>query len=364
VPAETSQDDRPPSDSPESVVHPASSSPRPALSVVLVAASGSRSIERTMGHLSRQTARRAMEVIVVAPSAATEVQALGDSHFAALRVVIAGPITSRGNAAALGILNATAPLVGLIEDHSFPEPEWAEALIRAHEGVWTGVGPAVANANPTSVMSWVNFILAYGQFAGPVLAGERDLLPWHNSVYKREAIAPFSDRLGALLGWEGALQDALRARGHTLYLEPAARTQHMNVSGFASTIGLNLQRGRILAALRAEREGWGRTRRLLQASAFPLFPLLQLRHLWPTIGRVGVPSAMLPRVFLALLMVLAVLAVGEAIGLAAGMDDAIDKMEDFELHRLKHVSRRERIEANVTATSNAEPPIDRTPKSA
>ena len=66
-------------------------------------------------------------------------------------------------------------------------------------------------------MSWVNFILAYGQFAGPVLAGERDLLPWHNSVYKREAIAPFSDRLGALLGWEGALQDALRARGHTLY---------------------------------------------------------------------------------------------------------------------------------------------------
>jgi hypothetical protein len=331
---------------------------------VLVAASGAKSIERTMEHLRRQTARREMEVIVVAPSAATEIQALGDGHFAALRVAIAGPITKRGEAAALGMLSATAPLVGLIEDHSFPEPQWAEALIRAHEGSWTGVGPAVTNGNPTSVMSWVNFILAYGHFAGPVLAGERDLLPWHNSVYKREALAPFSDRLGALLGWEGALQEALRTRGHTLYLEPAARTHHMNVSRFASTIGLNLQRGRILGARRAVREGWGRPRRLLQASAFPLFPLLQLRHLWPTLGRVGMPPAMRPRVVLALLMALAAMAVGEAIGLAAGIDDAIDKMEDFELHRLRHVSRRERIEAKLTASSNADPAIDRTPKSA
>ena len=133
----------------------------------------------------------------------------------------------------------------------------------------------------------------------------------------------------------------------------------MNVSGFASTIGLNLQRGRILGAFRAEREGWGRTRRLLQASAFPLFPLLQLRHLWPTIGRVGVPSAMLLRVFLALLMVLAVLAVGEAIGLAAGMDDAIDKMEDFELHRFKHVSRREQMRPTSLHRMQSQPSIAR-----
>ena len=303
-----------------------------------------------------------MEVIVVAPSAATEVQALGDSHFAALRVVIAGPITSRGNAAALGMLNATAPLVGLIKYYSFPEPEWAEALIRAHEGGWTGVGPAVGNANPTSVMSWVNFILAYGQFAGPVLAGSvtcfRGTTPSTNARRLHPSRPPrCAARVGRRL--------AGCASRPWAYPDPGAGGSNAAHERVQLRIDDRPQpaAGRILGAFGGEREGWGRTRRLLQASAFPLFPLLQLRHLWPTIGRVGVPSAMLLRVFLALLMVLAVLAVGEAIGLAAGMDDAIDKMEDFELHRFKHVSRRERIEANV-GSSNAEPAIDRTPKSA
>ena len=58
-----------------------------------------------------------------------------------------------------GILAATSPVVGLIEDHSYPGPEWAEALLRAHAGPWTGVGPAVDNANPESAASWVNYIL-------------------------------------------------------------------------------------------------------------------------------------------------------------------------------------------------------------
>ena len=55
----------------------------------------------------------------------------------------------------------------MIEDHSYPEPEWAEALLRAHAGPWTVVGPAVANANPDYTASWVNYVLSYGGFAPP-----------------------------------------------------------------------------------------------------------------------------------------------------------------------------------------------------
>jgi hypothetical protein len=43
-------------------------------------------------------------------------------------------------------------------------------------------------------------------------------------VVQARGTEPFEDRLGALLEWEGALQAELRSRGHTLYLEPAART--------------------------------------------------------------------------------------------------------------------------------------------
>jgi hypothetical protein len=334
-------------DSPTSPTTPAA--PAPALSVVLVAGSGLAGIARTMRHLRAQTARDRIELIVVAESArAVDAGALQGDAFAACRVVEVGPITQRGDAAARGIRAATAPIVAMIEDHSYPEPEWAEALLRAHAGPWTVVGPAVANANPDYPASWVNYMLSYGSFAPPVAAGERELLPWHNSAYKRDALAPFGDRLGTLLEWEGWLQHELRASGHSMYLEPAARTHHANVSRGWSTVGLNMQRGRILGAQRAARERWPYWRRLVQAAAFPLFPLLQLRHVLPAARKMSVPAALRSRVYVGLGATLGVLAAAEAWGLVIGEGSAISRMEDYELHRTKHLSRRERrdVQAN------------------
>ena len=323
-----------------------------ALSVVLVAGGGLAGIARTMRHLRAQTARHRIELIVVAESAGTVgAAALGGDVFAACRVVEAGPIRQRGDAAARGIRAATAPVVAMIEDHSYPEPEWAEAFLRAHDGPWTVVGPAVVNANPEYVASWVNYVLSYGIFAPPLPAGERDILPWHNSAYKREALAPFGDRLGELLEWEGWLQDELRATGHTLYLEPAARTEHANVSRGWSTVGLNVLRGRILGAQRAARERWPYWRRVVQAAAFPLFPLLQLRYAMPAMRRMSIPGALRPRVYVALGATLGVLAAGEAWGLLTGEGHAIGGMEDYELHRTRHLSRRERRDLEVRERS-------------
>jgi hypothetical protein len=328
------------------------SSPRAELSVVLVAGSGPAGIARTMRHLRAQTARQRMEVLVVVESSkGFDLAALGGDAFAACRIVEAGPITERGAAAAVGMLAATSPIVGLIEDHSFPEPDWAEALLRAHAAGWTGVGPVVENANPESVGSWVNYILSYGGFAPPLAGGERDILPWHNSAYKRDALAPFAARLGALLEWEGALQAELRSRGHALYLEPAARTHHSNVSRPWSTVGLNMQRGRILGAERAERERWPAWRRVMQAAAFPLFPLLQLRHMLPALRRMPVPPALRTRVSLGLAATLAVLAAAEAWGLLAGSGDAVARMEDYELHRARHLTQADLQALTAPATA-------------
>ena len=315
--------------------------------MVLVAGTGPSGIVRTMQHLRAQTARRRMEVLIVAESSAgIDLATLAGDRFAACRIVEVGPIRERGAAAAAGMLAATSPIVGLIEDHSFPEPEWAEAMLRAHAGAWTGVGPAVCNANPDTVGSWVNYVLSYGGFAPPQEAGERDLLPWHNSSYKRAALVPFADRLGALLEWEGSLQAELRARGHSLYLEPAARTHHSNVSRAWSTVGLNTQRGRIMGAQRAARERWPLWRRTLQAAAFPLFPLLQLRTVLPEMRRMPVPPALRTRVLLGVGATLGVLAAAEAWGLLAGEGDAVARIEDYELHRARHLTRRD-VQASI-----------------
>ena len=326
-----------------------------ALSVVLVAGSGAASIARTVWHMRQQSARSAIEFIVVV-SDQDEVRGmnLGQSEFFAVNVVAVGPITERGDAAARGIKVANSPVVGLIEDHSFPEPGWAEALIRAHTGRWAGVGPSVENANPDTGCSCVNFLLSYVAFSGALTAGPRDLIPWHNSAYKRESLVPFHERLGHLLTWEGDLQDELRAAGHTLYLEPAARTHHANVSRFGSTIRQNLHRGRMLGAIRVKRERWPRWRQWAYAAAFPLYPLAQLRYLAPVIRQQRYTLAMRVRVMLLLGPVLCAAAIGEAWGVLAGAGNASLELDNFDLHRLRHISGKERQEI-IEFASRAEP---------
>ena len=48
------------------------------------------------------------------------------------------------------------------------------------------------------------------------------------------------------------------------------------------------------------------------------------------------------RVALGVVATLGVLAVGEAWGLLAGEGDAVARMEDYELHRARHLTRRDR----------------------
>jgi len=322
-----------------------SNSPPPSLSVVLVAASGAASVARTISHLRKQSVRQVIEfIVVVANERELDGLTIDDGVFHTVRVVSTGTITARGAAAAEGIAHATAPIVGLIEDHSFPEPEWAESLIRSHNGPWAAVGPVVGNANPDDALSWVNFVLTYAAFSPPQQSGPREMLPWHNSSYKRELLLPYADRLGELFSWEGTLQQELCRNGHRLYLDSTAQTSHANVSRFGSTLRLNVQRGRIMGGLRAQQERWPVWRKWIHAAAFPLYPFMQARFVIPGLRRQPMSARMRVNTFCMLVPTLTAMAVGEARGIFSGIGNALHLLEDYELHRLKHIPRKEREE--------------------
>src|SRR6266542_1885378 len=102
----------------------------PEMSVVIVTPDRYETIRKTVEHLRAQTVKDRLELVIVAPSAAQ--LALDDSalnDFFQFRVVEVGEISSIARAHAAGIRQASAPVVVLSEDHSFPEPGWAEALI-------------------------------------------------------------------------------------------------------------------------------------------------------------------------------------------------------------------------------------------
>lgn len=311
----------------------------PELSVVVVASTDFRQVARTVDHLLAQTALDRMEVVIVAASA----EALGSgvavlSRFPHSQVVEVGAIVNRGPAGATGVRAARAPVVAFVEDHAYPAPGWAEALLAAHEGPWAAVTPVVHNANPDSLLSWVNFYRGYLGLAGPHAPGEVANVAWHNTAYKRALLLPFGERLGDLLEYEGDLVDALRSEGHRFYLDPAAQTDHLNIELVRPTFEMFFLRGWLRAAARAERERWPAWRRLVYVLGAPLTPLMYVGPMWRELQRTGQPGRRIAATAPVLGLGLVTLALGEVVGLIRGEGDAKARVEAYEFHRYRQLS--------------------------
>ncbi len=301
----------------------------PAMSVIVTTPDSYETIRGLIDCLRRQTSRDALEVIVVAPSLEVVRSGLANlDDFCCWRVVALGPLRTVAQAKAAGIRHATAPVVVLTEDHSFPNPTWARALINAHRQPWAAVGPAMGNGNPQSMVSWADFIIGYGAWLDPP-AGEADQLPGHNSSYKRAILLSFGDRLEALLSAESTLHAELRARGYQLYVEPAAQTFHVNFTQPRRWVPYLLYSGRLFAAERAR--GWSLPRRAVFSGASPLIPLVRLKRSLQQIRRAR--PALVARVFPALLFALTIDGLGQWLGYTFGAGQAARNVARLEFRR-------------------------------
>ena len=308
-----------------------------------------------MRHLRAQTARDRIELIVVAESArAVDCGALQGDVFAACRVVEVGPITQRGDAAAKGIRAATAPIVAMIEDHSYPEPEWAEALLRAHAGPWTVVGPVVANANPDYAASWVNYVLGVRRLRPAGRRGRaRPASLAQLGVQARRACAVRrSARHAARVGGM-APGRAPRDRPHAV---PRARGAHAPRERLARVVHRGAQ-----PAARPHPRRAARDARALAVLAparcrprpFRSFPCSSSVTCFPACGSCRCPARCGRACSSAWARHSACSPWPKRGGWCPAKGDAIGRMEDYELHRTRHLSRRERrdLDANEPRTT-------------
>ncbi len=244
----------------------------PRLSVVAVTRDTFRTLRPLVAALEEQTIASSIELVVVAPSADAGAPGAGDvSALHSCRVVEAGPIEVRGAAAALGVDVATAPIVALSENHCFPDPDWAQKVLDAHDGPWVGVGPAVLNANPETLLSVALMAAGYGPFHPSMPAEAREELPLHNSSYRKDVLQDFGEDLGRVLADERLLQGALRQRGLELRFDPRPRKRHINEATWFLFRGLAYSSGRRYGGYRAS--DWGLPKRLAYAAAAPLLTI-------------------------------------------------------------------------------------------
>jgi hypothetical protein len=313
----------------------------PSISVILSAMGSFSVLESTIARLCVQTIREQIELVLVGPVQAEPAWAAGvRSRFWGLKVVTAEPFVSIGQSNASGVWQSRAEIVVFGEDHCFPEPGWAEALVSAHEGQWAAAGPQISNANPDSAVSRADFLIGYSPWAAPCKSGEVEILPGHNSSYKKAVLLEYGDGLADWLQAETVLHYDLGRRGKKLYLEGRARTAHVNFSRLSSWFTIQSMQGRVFAAER--RKDWGPAKRLLFAAASPLIPAVRLlritRQYFSAPRSVVVYIRTLPH----LTFGLALDGIGQFAGYAFGAGNTVDAIATLELQRIDHITEHDR----------------------
>jgi glycosyl transferase family 2 len=301
----------------------------PALSVIVLVPDRFNTVLRVVTELARQQIRDQIELVFVAvPGVSIPQSVVAD--FWGWQQIEKPDWRSSADARAVGVARARAPIVAFVEDHCFPTPGWAEALLRAHERAWAGVGPVVLNANPKRTLSWANLLIEYGPWLHPRERGTVSHIPGHNSSYKRALLMEYGDQLTPMLEAESVLHWDLNRHGHAVALEPDARSRHQNFERFGASLNLRFQAGRHFAAHRSQH--WPRSRRLVYTLGSPLLPVLRTWRVREHAARLEDTRRrpwLLPLVF----VLLVVDAMGEATGYAFGRGSTPLTLIDLEFHR-------------------------------
>ena len=301
----------------------------PRLSAAILTRAGFASIRRTVGYIATQDIASSIELIIVVPDASRlDLDEGAVSALHSVQVVEADAGRDSGKARAAAVRAARAPIIVFTEDHCFPQPGWAAALLDAHRGPWAGVGPVVHNANPQKSISWADLLMGYGPWLAPGKSGEREHLPGHNSSYKCEVLRALGDELPVLMESETPLQWRLRASGQRLYLEAAAEVAHTNFDQWSTWLRVAFHSGRVFASTRALE--WTRLRRALFALASPLIPMVRFqRHVRHGV-EAGLPIWRMLRVVPTLAVGLLIDGVGQGTGMLFGAGRSAEAMAGWE----------------------------------
>jgi hypothetical protein len=306
-------------------------------------------LRRTIALWAAQKIHNRIEAVLVRPVALSEEPIETDDFntFHSLRIVDVPELDSVGTGFAAGVQRAQAPIVMLAEDHAFPEPGLAEAILSAYDDPdVVAVGPVMFNANPKTRASEAAFVLAFSAAAYAPVTREARMLGGHNASYRRKFLMSLGDELRELYMSERVLQFEIEARGLKMLLLAHPRIGHFNFSRWRSTIVHAFQGGRLFGGQRCR--NWRFGRRAVYVAGAPLVPFIRLRRIMSDLRESPDEYARLvPSRLPIFSSVLALHALGEAVGYAFGVGNAIEGYAPFELYRRDQLITRERGEIEV-----------------
>lgn len=93
---------------------------------------------------------------------------------------------------ARGMLAATGELIGLVEDHAMPDPNWSANTVAAHREENAVIGGAMENG-VDRLLNWAVYFCDFGKYQNPVPAGPSSFASDANVIYKRRSLERVRD---------------------------------------------------------------------------------------------------------------------------------------------------------------------------
>jgi hypothetical protein len=283
----------------------------PELSVVVASVNGFPYLGRCLDAL----AQRATEAeVIVADWTDEETRRRIREEWPQVRLLSFEEPTPVPKLRAAGIGSATASHVAVIEDHCVVTHGWAEALVGAHREGHDVVGGPVRNAATERIRDWAAFLCEYSEHMEPMPDGVVPSLAGMNASYSRHAVETMGHFLQLGL-WETWLHPYLQAHGFELWCEPTAVLLHDKDFDVSDFLGQRYHFARAYAGMRNDELGW---KRALYCIASPLLVPLVSYRIARNVLRRHTHRHELALATPLILLYIAVWAVGEAVGYAAG----------------------------------------------
>ena len=171
----------------------------------------------------------------------------------------------------IAVKHARGEFLAFFEDHVIVHSHYLKNLVSAFDKGYDIVGGSVANGNPKTISSWVQYFCEYHKWLPCQKEGLRHDLPGSNFSCTRHALQELGAFSQERYKLESHFFHKARKSGFPLYFAPEVQTSHFNKNRAMFFSRKRFQYGRLYAA----RRGFSLPMRFLYTFLSPLIVILE-----------------------------------------------------------------------------------------
>ena len=204
------------------------------VSIVVLSYNSEGTIRRCLDSLSAQDTALEFEVLVV-DSSRDSTPGIVAREYPWTKLIHLDRRTLPGAARNIGIRNSRGSVIAFLASDCVASTKWLDTRFRSHQAGFAGVGGAITNANPESIVGWANYFMEY-LFCLPSRPREEIKGKMiHNMSYKREIFARFGLFPTHLeVGEDTVFNRQLMLHREAVLFEPQILTGHINPTSLGS----------------------------------------------------------------------------------------------------------------------------------